>query len=110
VENKFSRQLKTLKKIVKQLQGLKKHNLSGTQDGSLTQTAFNAMKKLVDITFPSDSLVLDRREKTGLTCKRGSDKHSVKDDYAFLWKHATFRHLPSRNFFNRCVKEGSGTP
>jgi hypothetical protein len=31
------------------------------------------------------------------TCKRGSAKHSVKDDHAFLWKHAIFRHLPSRN-------------
>jgi hypothetical protein len=24
-------------------------------------------------------------------------KHSVKDDHAFLRKHAIFRHLPSRN-------------
>jgi hypothetical protein len=32
-----------------------------------------------------------------ITCKRGSAKHSVKDDHAFLWKHAIFSHLPSRN-------------
>jgi hypothetical protein len=32
-----------------------------------------------------------------ITCRRGSAKHSVKDDHAFLWKHAIFRHLPSRN-------------
>jgi hypothetical protein len=32
-----------------------------------------------------------------ITCKRGSAKHSVKDDHALLWKHAIFRHLPSRN-------------
>jgi hypothetical protein len=32
-----------------------------------------------------------------ITCKRGSAKHSVKDDHAFLWKHAIFMHLPSQN-------------
>jgi hypothetical protein len=32
-----------------------------------------------------------------ITCKRGRPKHSVKDDHAFLWQYATFRHLPSRN-------------
>jgi hypothetical protein len=32
-----------------------------------------------------------------ITCKRVSAKHSVKDDHAFLWKHAIFSHLPSRN-------------
>jgi hypothetical protein len=32
-----------------------------------------------------------------ITCKRGSAKYSVKDDHAFLWKNAIFRHLPSRN-------------
>jgi hypothetical protein len=32
-----------------------------------------------------------------ITCKRGSAKHSVKDDHAFLWKNSIFRHLPSRN-------------
>ena len=26
-----------------------------------------------------------------ITCKRGSAKHSVKDDHAFLWEHAIFR-------------------
>jgi hypothetical protein len=31
-----------------------------------------------------------------VTCKRGSAKYSVKDDHAFLWKHAIFRHMPSR--------------
>jgi hypothetical protein len=31
-----------------------------------------------------------------ITWKRGSAKHSVKDDHAFLWKHAIFRYLPSR--------------
>ncbi len=25
-----------------------------------------------------------------ITCKRGSAKHSVKDDFAFLWKHPKF--------------------
>jgi hypothetical protein len=30
-----------------------------------------------------------------ITCKRGRAKHSVKDDHAFLWKHAIFSHLPS---------------
>ena len=29
--------------------------------------------------------------------KRGSAKHSVNDDHAFLWEHAIFRYLPSRN-------------
>jgi hypothetical protein len=29
--------------------------------------------------------------------RQSSAKHSVKDDHAFLWKHAIFRHLPSRN-------------
>ena len=33
----------------------------------------------------------------GITCKRGSAKHSVKDDHAFLWEHAIFRYPPSRN-------------
>jgi hypothetical protein len=32
-----------------------------------------------------------------ITCKRCSAMHSGKDDHAFLWKHAIFRHLPSRN-------------
>ena len=32
-----------------------------------------------------------------ITCKRASAKHSVKDDHAFLWEHAIFRYLPSRN-------------
>ena len=32
-----------------------------------------------------------------ITCKRGSAKHSVKDDHAFLWEHAIFRYPPSRN-------------
>jgi hypothetical protein len=32
-----------------------------------------------------------------IICERGSAKHSVKDDHAFLWKHAIFRHLSSRN-------------
>jgi hypothetical protein len=32
-----------------------------------------------------------------ITCKRGSAKHSIKDDHALLWKHAIFRHLPCRN-------------
>ena len=31
-----------------------------------------------------------------ITCKRGSAKHSVKDDHDFLWEHAIFRYLPSR--------------
>jgi hypothetical protein len=34
---------------------------------------------------------------SAITCKRGSAKHSVKDDHAFLWKHAIFSHLSSRN-------------
>jgi hypothetical protein len=57
-----------------------------------------------------------------ITCKRGSAKHSVKDDHAFLWKHAIFRHLHGRNpstdqheiFYDwlagevtRCSKNGS---
>ena len=32
---------------------------------------------------------------TSITCKRGSAKHSVKDDHAFLWEHAIFRYLPA---------------
>jgi hypothetical protein len=36
-------------------------------------------------------------EERVITCERGSAKHSVKDDHAFPWKHAIFRHLPSRN-------------
>ena len=32
-----------------------------------------------------------------ITCKRGSAKHSVKDDHAFLWEHAIFSYPPSRN-------------
>jgi hypothetical protein len=32
-----------------------------------------------------------------IMCKRGRAKHGVKDDHAFVWKHAIFRHLPSRN-------------
>ena len=32
-----------------------------------------------------------------ITCKRGSAKHSVKDDHAFLWEHAILTYLPSRN-------------
>ena len=35
--------------------------------------------------------------RAGITCKRVSAKHSVKDDHAFLWKHAIFGYLPSRN-------------
>jgi hypothetical protein len=35
--------------------------------------------------------------QTYITCKRGSAKHRVKDDHAFLWKHAIFSHLPIRN-------------
>jgi hypothetical protein len=31
-----------------------------------------------------------------ITCKRAA-LSSVKDDHTFLWKHAIFRHLPSRN-------------
>ena len=31
------------------------------------------------------------------TCKRGSAKHSVKDDHTFLWEHAIFRNPPSQN-------------
>ena len=36
---------------------------------------------------------------TIITCKRGSAKHSQHcvDDHTFLWKHAIFRCLPSRN-------------
>jgi hypothetical protein len=28
-----------------------------------------------------------------ITCKRGSAKHCVQDDPAFLWKHTIFGHL-----------------
>jgi hypothetical protein len=33
------------------------------------------------------------------TCKRVSAKHGVKDDFAFLWEHASFRHPPNKNPF-----------
>jgi hypothetical protein len=29
--------------------------------------------------------------------QRVSAKHGVKDDFAFLWEHAIFRHPPNRN-------------
>jgi hypothetical protein len=32
-----------------------------------------------------------------ITCMRGSAKHSVMDDFAFLWEYVTFRHLPNEN-------------
>jgi hypothetical protein len=54
-----------IKIIVKQLQGLKKYNLTGPQAGSLTQTAYNAMKSLADSSSPVDSIVSDRKNKTG---------------------------------------------
>jgi hypothetical protein len=31
------------------------------------------------------------------SCASAAALSSVKDDHAFLWKHAIFRHLPSRN-------------
>jgi hypothetical protein len=35
-------------------------------------------------------------ETTGvIACKRGSAKHNVKDDHAFLWKHAIFSACPA---------------
>jgi hypothetical protein len=30
-------------------------------------------------------------------CKRGSAKHSVRDDFVLKWKRTTFRHLPNKN-------------
>jgi hypothetical protein len=56
-----------------------------------------------------------------ITSKRGSAKHSVNDDHAFLWKEAIFSHLSSQNpstdqvkfcttdnvgEFPRCAKNG----
>jgi hypothetical protein len=32
-----------------------------------------------------------------VTCKRGSAKHSVKHDFAFVHKHAIFRHPLNKN-------------
>jgi hypothetical protein len=29
--------------------------------------------------------------------QRVSAKHGVKDDFAFLWEHAIFRHPPNKN-------------
>jgi hypothetical protein len=29
--------------------------------------------------------------------QRVSAKHGVKDDFAFLWEHAIFRHPPDKN-------------
>jgi hypothetical protein len=37
---------------------------------------------------------------TGLSrhhVQRVSAKHGVKDDFAFLWEHAIFRHPPNKN-------------
>jgi hypothetical protein len=45
----------------------------------------------------NDAIAISARTERVVTCKRGSAKHSVKDDHAFLWKHAIFRRLPSRN-------------
>jgi hypothetical protein len=42
-------------------------------------------------------LSFESEPRLSITCKRGSAKHNVKDDHAFLRKHAIFRHLPSRN-------------
>ncbi len=33
-----------------------------------------------------------------ITCKRGSAKHCVKDDFAFLWKHLNFGYPRNENF------------
>jgi hypothetical protein len=32
-----------------------------------------------------------------ITCKRGSARQNVKDDFAFLIEHAIFGHLPNQN-------------
>ena len=45
--------------------------------------------------------VVRRKRASVITCKRGSAKHSVKDDHAFLWEHAIFRYPAQPKPLNR---------
>ena len=56
-----------IKIVVKQLQGLKKFDLTRKQAGSLTHTAYTAMKTLTDSCCPSDSKGVDKKDKLGHT-------------------------------------------
>jgi hypothetical protein len=58
----------------------------------LTQLNSNDLRAPSPVLGSRDPLVSNMQ----ITCKRGSAKHSVKDDHVFLWKHAIFRHLPGR--------------
>jgi hypothetical protein len=56
---------------------------------------------IFDMRFPYGwnlfSAILEQTKMLKYHVQRVSAKHGVKDDFAFLWEHAIFRHPPNKN-------------
>jgi hypothetical protein len=57
------------------------------------------MQKMFNIMVCSGDKIADKiaSKVFAYHVQRVSAKHGVKDDFAFLWEHAIFRHPPNKN-------------